>query len=266
MIVIMIIGILVGILLPGISAALAFAERINCQSNMKSIASAVHTFSASNDGAVVPTIRSSDNATWPVILVQDGLIEAPNTLALFTRGANISTPERNIFQCPGGVDAPGDTPSAVDGPGSGVVQGFWRSGSATYKVDCWYYWNGTIQVADSANAEPTYDVPSAAYGGSQPTYGYRDAIRRPSQTVMLADGYSTDGPFAANGKYRIAGRHAGDRGGRTATNIAYWDGHVDTLQRNLDRTPRVGQEDPIVSRGTDLKSSTAPFFRLSDQY
>lgn len=269
LIVISIIGILIAVFLPAITAALSYADRIDCQSNLRAIASAVHTFSATNGGAVLPTSlgTGANAATWPIILIDNGFIEAPNTVALHTRNEPVSTKTRNVFRCPSGVDAPGGTPTATDGAGGDLAQGFWRTGSATYKVDCWYYWNGTEQLADGTNnVEPTYDVPSAATLSATPTYGYREAIRRPSQMAMVTDGYATNGPFVPNGKYRIAARHWGDRGFHTATNIAYWDGHVGTLQRNINRNPPLDQQDPITSRGADLKSSTGPFFRLSDQH
>jgi prepilin-type processing-associated H-X9-DG protein len=53
----------------------------------------------------------------------------------------------------------------------------------------------------------------------------------------------------------------------SATNVAYYDGHVDTLQR-IDPKASDADQDPITgtSRLSGLHSTEAPFFRLSDQH
>jgi len=254
LIVITIIGVLVAMLLPAVTGAMGNAERVKCQTNLIEIAKAVFAYSSSS-GNVLPTRRESDSATWPVLLVEAEVIEAPNTQTLSAQTSQTTTRGQNIFRCTAGEDLPGGSANMPNDPGS---QGFWRSGSNTYKVDCWYYWNGTDDYATPEDG--TRDYPSAAYGGSHPTFGAREAVRHPSQVVMLADGFAYNGYSVGSDKTRIAGRHWGDHGSRTATNLVYWDGHTGTLQRNFTDT----NEAPILSRDADLKSDEPPFFRLSD--
>ena len=272
LVVIAIIGTLIGLLLPAIVASIGFAERLQCQSNMKVVAGAVRAYAASNNGAVVPTYIINDpsgqSPTWPVILVKEGYLSAPNARGAGSTGFTV--PGQNPFRCPCGMDALAGTDAAPAGQTPGP-QGFWRSGTTgtwngfpATKVDCWYYWNGSAQTAVRATGF-TDDVPSAVMDAQNPMRGGIDAIRHASQMVMLADGYGYDGHNTGNGVDQIVGRHYGDRGANSATNVAYYDGHVESLQRNFNPNALAADKDPLIGR-TGLHSTEAPFFRLSDQH
>jgi prepilin-type processing-associated H-X9-DG protein len=100
-----------------------------------------------------------------------------------------------------------------------------------------------------------------------PRLGYHrlDGIRDLTSTVMLMDGVGMDagtggsGAEATPNRARISARHAGDGGRRSVTNAAFWDGHVEAIDRGAKPS-----EDGIYL--TDhLHSSGRPYFRLSDQ-
>lgn len=275
MVVVAIIGTLVALLLPAVTGAFALADRLSCQANMRAIAAAVRAYAASNGGAVVPsgittdfdgtTFSTDTMPTWSVILVKDGFIGAPNTTVAKTSRFTVST--RNVFRCPAGADALGGTRCTPD-TGDPGPQGFWRTGTVStsggfpaYKVDCWYYWNGSLKEATSGDTD---DVPSAVLGAAK-VRGYVDAIRHPTQTVMLADGYGFNAHNEGNGVNQIVGRHSGEHGTQAGTNVAYYDGHVEMLQRNRDPNAVGDAKDPLVGR-TGLHSTEPPFFRLSDQH
>jgi len=189
--------------------------------------------------------------------VRNKLIDAPNSYGLDDK---VPTSERNVFQCPAGTYSPGGT--GATSPDFWKSQGFWRSGTSSagymsqaFKIDCWYYWNGSSSTTEDD------DVPSWRLGGAVLTTGSLESVRRSSQVVMLADGYGYDGHKNASGKNQIAARHWGARGNYSATNIAFYDGHVETLDRNPTKTT----DDPITKRPSTLKSKEPPFFRISDQ-
>jgi prepilin-type processing-associated H-X9-DG protein len=71
-----------------------------------------------------------------------------------------------------------------------------------------------------------------------------------------------DGIFYDGSSYpaRIAARHRGDIGVRGRTNIAYYDGHVEALERIRTGTNNWAT-DPIMS-ATGLETASQPFFML----
>jgi hypothetical protein len=84
-------------------------------------------------------------------------------------------------------------------------------------------------------------------------------MKNRTTTAMVMDGVLFDAEAAGN-RGRIAARHTGELGERTATNIAFYDNHVETLSRdpgkNLDYA-----EDAIKKEDSLLKVAY-PLFGL----
>lgn len=288
LVVITIIGLLVAILVPATTAAYDFALTISCRANMGQIAKAVLQYSATNQQWILPAayIQDADGNAYPGgvldrphwcnILVDGGYTDAPNTESLGMEQATAK--EENIFQCPAGTDNLWTDTSrypVATRPFDVDVLGFIRVGRSGRKIDCWYYWNGSSDtMVDTTTGQiHARDYPSMAVPvGSgvtmaavrlNPSLGFHrlEAIKDSTSTVMLTDGVGIDAgtdPLTDN-RARISSRHAGDTGRRGLTNVAYWDAHVDSIDRG--QTPT---EDGIYL--TDhLHTSGRPYFRLSDQ-
>jgi prepilin-type N-terminal cleavage/methylation domain-containing protein/prepilin-type processing-associated H-X9-DG protein len=288
LIVITIIGMLVALLVPVSTAAYDYALTIKCRSNMRQIAAAALQYAATNQQWIVPAVYFEDGEGraysgnlldrphWCNILVDSGYTDAPNTASLGTSPA--STKEENIFQCPAGTEDLWPTTSTyptAPAPSAPAVLGFLRLGRSGHKIDCWYYWNGSSDTAIDPFTQKMHalDFPSMAVpvGAGvhiadvklDPRLGFHrlDGIKDLTSTVMLADGVGMDAgtdPVASN-RARIAARHAGDGGRRSVTNAAFWDGHVEAIDRGESPS-----EDGVYLMD-HLHSSGRPYFRLSDQ-
>jgi len=238
MVVIAIIGILIAILVPGLGAAYRYAQNLECQNNLKQIAMAVINYTADYKGAIPPCkYTGTSSLYWCNLLVRGNYLSADDTSQL---GANEPSSKASVLRCPLATDvfvAEGDGIAypAVQ-QGIDKAQGTARLGNATFKVDCSYYWNGY-----TANAGNIVDLkykrfPSVAVDPTK-TADVKAAlihdlseIRQRTSTVLAADGVLFDADQKSK-RGRIAARHPGEAGDNTLTNVVYYDGHVDSIQR-----------------------------------
>ncbi|MCX5676883.1 MAG: prepilin-type N-terminal cleavage/methylation domain-containing protein [Planctomycetota bacterium] len=266
MVVIAIIGILIGILIPGLGFAQRYAQNLECQSNLRQIAMAVINYTADYKGSIPPCkYTGSSSQYWCNLLVKGNYLSADDTSQL---GDNEPSPRASVLRCRLASDVFVKEDDAVAYPakkdGIDLAQGTARLGNTTFKVDCSYYWNGYTANAGSVD-EKSKRFPSVAISPSS-TPDVKAAlihdlseIRQRTSTVLAADGVLFDAE-KINRRGRIAARHPGDAGDNTSTNIVFYDGHVESLQR-APGDDYLFTNDAIQS-STDLDTGGSPLFLL----
>jgi prepilin-type N-terminal cleavage/methylation domain-containing protein/prepilin-type processing-associated H-X9-DG protein len=283
LVVISLIAILLAMLMPALGGVQERVNTMKCLHNMRQIATAVLKYSAENDGVILPSGYSytaegeswksygGQRFYWPCILVKYNYIGAPNTFDLVGVSSQ-TTEEENVFRCPSGRDEDVNW-AMVPNPAADELQGFVRYFQPHLKiaVDCWYYWNGDTYLLDF----PGNRIPSDGGGNSRiqqwirdPLQFYRglDEIKKRTKVVMITDGVAMNG---VRHRTRIAARHLGDYGPRSATNICYWDGHAETYVWGEDAGDDWDgdwEDDPLgICLLNGLYNNQKPLFRLSDQ-
>ena len=252
LVVVTIIGLLIALLLPALGSALALARNLECQSNLKQIALAALSYATDNKGTILPARIKDANGLywlWCNILAQQ-YVTAQNTASLAT---GVPGKERSIFRCPD--DTGQQSLASPTYPDDAVAQGWDRTGNSTFRTDCSYYWNSYFET-DVTKLErfPSLAVDKITTG---PKYHDLSEIKKRSSLAMVMDGIFYDG---SSYPARIAARHPGDIGIRGRTNIAYYDGHVEALER-IRRGTSDWSQDPIMG-STALETTSPPFFMM----
>jgi len=258
LVVIMIIGILIAILLPALAGAMALAKNIECKSNLKQIAAAVLNYTTNHKGEIPPTKMKCADGTflyWCDILVNEGYISADNTYD----GGTTPAKGYSVLQCPlatlTNVPPEGTT---VAKPTDSAALGWARLGNSTLTVDCSYYWNGNSTVSPDATTKGAFpslylDATIAADAVLKASQVHDlSEIKERSTMVMAADGvlFQTAADMASLQPALIAVRHRGYMGYFSRTNIAFYDGHVESM----DRYPQTGSD-----WTTETKPPDSPF-------
>jgi len=276
LVVITIIGILIAILLPALAMAMALAKNIECKSNLKQIAAAVLNYTTNHKGEIPPTkMKCKDGSFlyWCDILVNEGYISADNTYD--PSGKKTPAKGYSVLQCPLATATYVTEGTVVAKPTDAAALGWARLGNSTQgMVDCSYYWNGYATDAATAARFPSGYYDSTSTDAILKANQLHDLsqIKERSSTVMAADGvlFQTTGTTAAGLQSAlIAVRHRGYSGELSRTNIAFYDGHVESM----DRYPKTGSNwtteivppdssfVPIMPRSPPL-SGAAPTFLL----
>ncbi|MBM4018603.1 MAG: prepilin-type N-terminal cleavage/methylation domain-containing protein [Planctomycetes bacterium] len=265
LVVVTIIGLLIGLLIPGLGAAQNYALNLHCQNNLSQIAKAVINYTADYKGSIPPTKYTTSNLYWCNLLVRGNYLSAEDTSKL---GANDPSSAKSVLRCPLASDLfvteTDSVPLPATESGEDKAQGTARLGSPTLKADCSYYWNGYIanggSVDEKARRFPSVAIsPTATPADKALLVHDISEIRQRTATVLAADGILFDADSKSN-RGRIAARHRGDAGDRTATNIVYYDGHVEQISRDPGEDKQYST-DPIMS-ATDLDMAGAPLFML----
>jgi prepilin-type processing-associated H-X9-DG protein len=267
LVVIGIIALLMGILLPVISRAQQASRATKCMSNLRTIAQAFINYTTDNKGFVVPAYNlpfapgAATNFTggpqqpldgWACILDRDGYMRsAPQT-------------ESTAFYCPDTFDVPGletgatgaqvnanranprgwvDWPmifATVGGdtyPKQAVIipdRGFNKIIRVSYWINAYHPTGQTLTPQQIAQRDLYYST-VVGYGASS-EFSIRakksSQMRHSSLTITAADGVfmgrqSVDLLGMTNNT--IGYRHRGPKGPNTAANVAFADGHVETL-------------------------------------
>jgi prepilin-type N-terminal cleavage/methylation domain-containing protein/prepilin-type processing-associated H-X9-DG protein len=229
LVVIGIIAVLLGILMPALNGARQKARTVQCLSNLRQIGMAAQMYAVAK-GYVVPAAYHSDNRdAWPQILLYDKFITSETPLTLTSPPVN-----SGVFYCPEGntdlLDEPAPT-SFADGRANSGTRYKVSTVSPGLMVDVWYGINAasdpsTVSGAPGGKELPTRRLP---YGSGSDRFAITKyaRIKRSSEMVLFYDGVYMNYAQAPGRQFRIAPRH--NRG--TATNIAFLDGHAETLPR-----------------------------------
>jgi len=243
LIVIAIIGILMGLLFPAMSAALDAAASLGCRSNLGQIAQAALKYASDHHGYIVPAREGASGPQWANILVMQGYIEAPN---VHGESYDDILDQDTILLCPSTMNVQAKT-TDNPAPNDDEALGWYLMASDTHEVACSYYWNGS----EDKNFEDFRQFPSMIIPSnpiSRKAYLHHlSEIQRRTSFVMAMDGTFT---YEEGKRGRIAARHRGEYGPRCRTNVAFYDGHVEEYQWLQDYTS--------LSGGTLI-------FRLDDQ-
>jgi len=273
MVVIAIIGTLIAMLVGGLGPAIEMAQNVQCQTNLRAISAAVINYATDYKGAIPPTrYTGSSGLYWCNFLVRGGYLPGEDTSRL---DPNTASAPSGVLRCPGenggmvGIDEAIGLPATFSGDDK--AQGVARLGSSVFKVDCSYYWNG---YAGNTSGEPDTSGSGASWTDRFPSCVVNPAatpdkkarvvhdiseIRQRTVTAMVADGVLFDARSKAN-RGRIAARHTGDGGKRSMTNIAFYDGHVEGIQR-APGDDYLYTSDAIQS-SQDLDLGGSPLFML----
>lgn len=245
LVVVGIIAVLVGILLPTLGKARAQANRVKCLSNLRQLGTAFVLYNNNNRGYNIPSYTmkgwasGSDNPLegWASILDRDKYVVG--------KQENDST----VFWCPDTTDYegmkdgqtgtdPNKAKGWMDWPNTGIgtpaitipERGF----NKIIRVSYWINADNPIASSATSVTPDLYYTSSVGYGPStnglylQPTRITK--IRRPAQTIVLADGVYAGRQRDA--RYGVTNSRIGYRhkfGTRPAVNVVYADGHADLL-------------------------------------
>jgi len=229
LVVILIIATLAGMLLPVLGGIMRRAESLECQANLKQIALAVLNYTTDYEGMIPPTMVGSAGTEryWCNILAKRD-VPAQNTFGMpDTERATM----HSILFCPATTDLRVRLATDFKDPDALEAQGWYRlpetPTDAKFQTDCSYFWNG--YVGDDTELRKRF--PSLSVDPSRPKeidYHNISEIRKPGLTVVAADGVFFNGYEFPQ---RIAASHTGTYGGRQLTNMAFFDAHVESLDR-----------------------------------
>jgi len=221
LIVIAIIGVLAGLLVPAVMSAVSQARTLQCKSNLKQIATAVLDYTADYKGRIPPTYVEESGLYWCNILAQRGL-SAQNAVGL---PDDVRSSQSSVFLCPASTELKVEWQPSFEGPDAPEAQGWYRVGNDEIKTDCSYYWNGFWGGNESLRKR--YPSLRVLEGGT-PNYHNISEIPQTSAMVMVADGIFHFGHWYPE---FIAARHPGSQGNYRKTNMAFYDGHVESFDR-----------------------------------
>jgi prepilin-type N-terminal cleavage/methylation domain-containing protein/prepilin-type processing-associated H-X9-DG protein len=264
-----VVGIIAGmiaLLFPAINGVLDRANNLQCQSNLKTIGQASLTWSARNQGLLLACRFNQVRATgeqsreyWCTILAEEGYLDAPDTSVYGE--ANPPMALQTVLRCPSGIDLNVGWSSAAS-PADPRLRGYTRQYAPSgFKTDCWYYYNGHTYYTDRS---PGGAVPGDGKWKSdwvtnwQGYCNHISQIKDRSTMVMACDGVAMNGTNYTFPETRLSARHTGDYGANSATNMVFYDGHVEAYQWAEDYT-----QDPLYGNG--LTMDHPPFFRFGDQ-
>jgi prepilin-type N-terminal cleavage/methylation domain-containing protein/prepilin-type processing-associated H-X9-DG protein len=289
LVVIGIIAVLISLLLPSLNAAREQARTAKCLSNLQQLGLAAVTYTSANKGYIVPADVFYGNGdphgrtwtdTWVTILVADKYLPYPrNVDPVIPPGLD------NVFGCPSGILEQSQISSiATDLPKSrkdtSGAMGYLHQSSGPgclepgLNVYSWYGINATSvsQTVDHILLPGETTLSEARFvpckrvirSGGQIAGAERITnIRRASEVVFLFDGILGLNHQSTNPN-RINARHSR----QTVTNLAFFDGHAESIKTKDLPAPVKGQGDGDCKPGSttfslnNLKQYGYPRWRL----
>jgi prepilin-type processing-associated H-X9-DG protein/prepilin-type N-terminal cleavage/methylation domain-containing protein len=246
LVVIGIIALLISILLPALSRARESAQAVKCLSNLRSLVQGCMTYASDNRGYMIPLAYLDPKGSggnqangdaiihWANILVEGNYVTAPNSTGQNGPQAN------SVFYCPSArqdltsfatVGQSTIPANRLDDRSSMALR--YQDQTPPYTaatgpaVDCTYGFNGDTPTG-SASHSTTTGAPGrrVVYLGpdwDSQTLRKMSVVRRSAEMVWLYDGTFCN--IVSTNASRVQARH----GGRTKTNMAFFDGHAATF-------------------------------------
>lgn len=237
MVVITIIAVLAAILLPAIGNVLKTADNLQCRNNLRQIAMSVLSYTTDYQGAIPPTMVKRKGGKiyyWCNLLAMRDLAGENTAGKTDAGGKLVRTSQNTVLLCPSSSLDYVEESDSFTTPDHDLAQGWYRVGNAEFATDCSYYWNGyTGTDTDLRRRIPSLYVDESADDPEQRIYHNIAEVPQRSHLAMVMDGVFFDGDSKPQ---RIAARHPGAYGERCLTNIAFYDAHVEALDRHAPGT------------------------------
>jgi len=223
LVVIGIIALLISILLPSLSKAREQASNVKCLSNLRQFSQSANMYTNDNKGYVIP-YQNGSQEHWSWLMVQAGYI----TGAQIAKAGHSSAPATgSVFFCPSGnqdvtsIDLNSNTsvPSSRTDERASMAYPHQSTQNPGQWLHVWYGMNAD-EGTSTQSGTPCRRVNP---GSKTDRMTKMTMIKRSSDMVMFFDGmiyHHTD----MNGN-RVAARHKN----KTVTNIAFFDGHAESL-------------------------------------
>ena len=258
LVVISIIALLIGILLPALSAARATARNVKCLSNLKQIGIGTMSYVVDYKESIVPARAIFDvgftaEMHYAAYLTAGGYGVEQDLLT-----SGVQATGDSMFRCPEGIDerALATPTSQTDTEGRKYWLAFSnKGGTLKNRTKTWYGAN-TMQMDTAGGAAYFQFFGLSDVNATTQTRLHRiGVVKQPSEHVFFYDGVQVH-----NGNWnRLSLRHAGE----TSMNALFADGHVGSFNETQIPAPGTGIGGAFANTDGDLDQYTDLQWRLN---
>lgn len=293
LVVVAIIVVLIAILLPSLGQARRQAQAVGCLANMSALGKAALAYAQTNSDIMMPAglqySSARSDSGFIALLINGDLVATPlQAESNFVFGTSSTYPRlsyRSPFICPTTPNM--DQTDGINQDGYITYVAFFFNNQLKWRSEA--YLNNTnaliiqssygINGSNAANFLPcqTLYSSSVSYNPSVNQSARKiNSVPAPGSMVFLYDGLGTnpwqpraDGQGNTTEIVRIIGRHGAQTAGASAsssgsTNIAFFDGHAETIARNKLPSLRTELTGDASSLATKRSMHPLPYWRLDE--